>query len=129
VRKTVLVLFGLFFLVNFMFFQDFFYTQRISSSLLSAEAYSLLILCMVYYLSQLKEEEESIVRGPDFWVTTGLCVYVVINFFVFLFYSAMLRQDPNLAERIWDVHNIAFIIFCFFIATALYVSPRPQYRT
>jgi hypothetical protein len=128
VRKLIAALFGLFVVVNFTFFQDFFFTKRLSGSLLSAEAFLLLVFCMLYYLSQLKEEDESIIRGPDFWVSTGLCVYVVINFFVFLFYSSMIMQDVNLAIRIWNVHNIAFILFCVFIATAFYVSPRTEYR-
>ncbi len=124
-----------FFLVilNFLSRENFFYKDLISSDLLTAEAYFLLIFCLLYYLSHLKDEKDDLASGPHFWITTGLCVYVVINFFVFLFYGALAKSnveaDYQLAGTIWNVHNIAYILFSFFIAIAFYVSPRPNHRT
>jgi hypothetical protein len=51
---------------------------------------------------------------------------VVINFFVFLFYVPMIKQDLKMADNIWNVHNIANILLCIFITKAFYVSPRHQ---
>ena len=112
----------LFILINFSFFEDFFYRKNLSSNLLTVEAYLLLIYCMLYYLSQLKADVEEITGGFDFWIVTGLSIYVVINFFVFLFYSPMLKQNVELAIDIWNVHNIAYIILCLFIAKAFYAT-------
>ena len=92
------------------------------SNLLAAEAYLLLIYCLLYYLSKLRAEDSDVSRGADFWVVTGLSIYVVVNFFVFLFYVPMIKFDSNLAERIWDVHNIAYIILCILITRAFYES-------
>ncbi len=113
-------------IINFIFVENFGNPEHLSGNLLSAEAYLLLIYCMLYYLAKLRDEAADITSGPDFWIVTGLSIYVVINFFVFLFYVPMINYDPNLANNIWDVHNIAYIIFCIFITKAFYDSARHQ---
>lgn len=126
-KRIIPILSGLFLLINFTFFENFLDTNKISGNLLSAEAYLLLVYCMLYYLAQLRSEDD-LVLGPGFWVTTGLCIYVVINFFVFLFYNPMLTENVSLAINIWNVHNIAFIIFCLFISKSFYAPTQYQYR-
>lgn len=128
-RRVIAVILLCYILLNFLFYENFFYPGHLSGNLLSAEAYVLLVYCLLYYLSQLRDEKETIASGPDFWVTTGLCVYVVINFFVFLFYVPMINQNPDLADKMWSVHNIAYILLHFFIAKAFYVSTLPEHRT
>lgn len=123
IKKLLPLLSLVFILVNFTLFEDFFYPQHLSGNLLSVEAYLLLVYCMLYYLSQLKAEVEEITKPFDFWIATGLSIYVVVNFFVFLFYVPMIDEDIDLAIQIWDVHNVAYIILCLFIAKAFYVSP------
>ena len=123
-RKVLPFLSLLFIIINFGFRENFFYDQRINSKLLTVEAYLLLINCMLYYLSQLREEVEDMRKRKDFWVTTGLCSYVVINFFVFLFYDPAFDQGSSIAEKLWNIHNVAQIIFCLLIAKAFYVSPK-----
>jgi len=125
--KKFLALAGIAFLVvNFIFFENFFNSGSFSGNLLSVEAYLLLVYCMLYYLAELKDES-NLFNNPHFWVVTGLSIYVVINFFVFLFYIPMLDVNLHLAVDIWNIHNIAFIIFCFFIAKAFYGTARYQY--
>lgn len=126
-KKVLAVISVLFIIINFSFFENFFNYNAFSGNLLSAEAYILLVYCMLYYLSELKDDSKNLFTGPDFWVVTGLSVYVVINFFVFLFYLPMIDVDLDLAMNIWNVHNIAFIIFCLFITKALYGSHRYKY--
>jgi len=125
--KRFLGLLGIAFLaVNFIFFENFFNANSFSGSLLTVEAYLLLVYCMLYYLAELKDDENPF-NGPHFWVITGLAIYLVINFFVFLFYMPMLNVNIHLAVNIWNIHNIAFIIFCVFIAKAFYGTVRYQY--
>ena len=126
-RKWLPVIFGLFLLVNFSVFENFLNPKHLSGNLFTAESYLLLVYCLLYYLSELKSDEGDIFRGADFWITTGLAIYVVINFFVFLFYVPMLDEDIGLALDIWYVHNIAFILFCLFITKAFYVSAGNKY--
>ena len=116
-----------FILVNFIFFENFFNPDHLSGNLLAAEAYLLLIYCMQYYLAELRDDSTAIFGGPDFWIVTGLSIYVVTSFFVFLFYLPLLNFDPMLADRMWNFHNIAFIIFCIFITKALYGPFRNKF--
>ena len=126
-KKLLTVVFLIFVVINFGFFENFFNFDSFSGNLLATEAYLLLIFCMLYYLSELKDDSKNLFNGPDFWVVTGLSIYVVVNFFVFLFYLPMIDVDLDLAVNIWNVHNIAFIIFCVFIAKGLYGSHRYKY--
>ncbi len=126
-KKTLILISALFILVNFLLFENFFNLSHLSGNLLAAEAYLLLIYCMQYYLAELRNDDEGIFQGPDFWIVTGLSIYVVTSFFVFLFYLPMINYDPMLADRMWNIHNIAFIIFCIFITKALYVPFRYQH--
>jgi hypothetical protein len=116
-----------FLVINFIFFENFFNPDTLSGNLLAAEAYVLLVYCMLYYLSELKDDEDNLFNSPHFWVVTGLSIYVVINFFVFLFYIPMVDVNITLAVDIWNVHNIAFILFCLFITKAFYGPFRYQY--
>jgi len=125
-KKWLGIISLVFLLVNFSFFENFFNPKYFSGNLLTIEAYLLLSYCMLYYLSELKDDTKNLFDGPDFWVVTGLSIYVVTNFFVFLFYLPMINVDVELAINIWNVHNIAFIIFCLFITRAFYVSFRYQ---
>ena len=126
-KKVLTLVFLIFVVINFGFFENFFNFDSFSGNLLATEAYLLLIFCMLYYLSELKDDSKNLFNGSDFWVVTGLSIYVVVNFFVFLFYLPMIDVDLDLAVNIWNVHNIAFIIFCVFIAKGLYGSDRYKY--
>jgi hypothetical protein len=125
-KKFLAMLAIAFLVVNFIFFENFFNPDTFSGNLLTVEAYLLLVYCMLYYLTELKDGENPF-NGPHFWVVTGLAIYLVTNFFVFLFYIPMVTVDVDLAINIWNVHNIAFIIFCLFITKAFYGTVRHQY--
>jgi hypothetical protein len=124
IRKVLAILSVLIIVVNFIYLEDFVNPDHLSSNLLTIEAYLLLIYCLMFYLAKLRDDESEFTSSPDFWVVTGLSIYVVINFFVFLFYVPMINQDELLAERIWNVHNIAYILLCIFITRAFYDSAR-----
>lgn len=126
-RNGLTILAVLIIVFNFIFLENFGNPNHLSGNLLAVEAYLLLIYCLLYYLSKLREDDSDIISGPDFWVVTGLSIYVVINFFVFLFYVPMIDQDSLMAERIWNVHNIAYILLCIFITRAFYDSARHQF--
>jgi hypothetical protein len=127
IYKLLPILSLLIFLLNFSLVDRFFNPAHLSGNLLAGEAYLLLIYCMLYYLYKLGDDEILITGEPDFWVVTGLAVYVVANFFVFLFYVQMIQVDSQLANRIWDVHNYAYIILCILTAKAFYDVSRYQY--
>ena len=125
-KKSLPIISLVFFVINFLFFENFFNFDHLSGNLLAAEAYLLLVYCMLYYLSALREESNVLFDAQDFWIVTGLSIYLVINFFVFLFYVPML-ENHWLVNYIWNIHNIAYIIFCIFIAKAFYGPIRNKY--
>jgi len=116
-------------IINFSVVENFFNPEHLSGNLLAAEAYLLLIYCMLYYLAKLSDEQDNFLKEPDFWVVTGLSIYVTANFFVFLFYVPMIYQDGKLANSMWDVHNVSYIILCILTTKALYDSSRYQYTS
>lgn len=126
-RKMLALISVIFIILNFTLFENFLNPDHLSGNLLSAEAYLLLAYCMQYYLAELRDDSSDLAGGPYFWVVTGLSIYVVVNFFVFLFYVPMDNTNGTLADNMWNVHNIAFIIFCIFITKAFYGPVRHKH--
>lgn len=120
--KRALLILGLAFAVVYFCFENFNNPNHISADFLAIEAFFMLIYCMLYFLNKLKDENYKPMQAPDFWVALGLSVYVVINFFVFLFYIPMVKQNAELANKMWNVHNIAFITFCILLSKAFKIS-------
>lgn len=110
--------------VIYFFFEPFNNPEHISAYFLAAEAFILLLFCVQYYLFILKYENATPKKGGDFWAVTGLSIYVVINFFIFLFYIDVLYRNWQLADRLWTLHNIAYLVFCIFLAKAFYVAGK-----
>lgn len=129
-RKLVRILSNLsllFLVVNFTFFEKFYNFRSFSSNLFTAEAFVLLVYCLLFYLSVLQDDNGNFLQSPHFWLVTGLCIYVVTNFFVFLFYEPMVNMDVELALNIWNLHNLSFIVFCLFMAKAFYGTSRYKF--
>jgi hypothetical protein len=122
IQRILVAIFILIFILYFNFIDSFFNTQHISSDLMAGEAFFLLFFSMLYYISLLNEENPSFQYRKDFWVTTGLSIYMAVNFFVFLFYNPLLNENELFAENIWTFHNAAYVIFILFLSKALYVS-------
>ena len=51
-----------FLVINFIFFENFFNPNSFSGNLLTVEAYLLLVYCMLYYLAELKDDENPFQR-------------------------------------------------------------------
>src|SRR5687767_14687288 len=87
-KKIIPILFLVFAFINFIFSEKF-VGENLSSRLLSIETGILLFYCLQYYLYLLKEELTSFRRLPSFWIVTGLSLFVVASFPVFLFYERL----------------------------------------
>lgn len=115
-----------FFIVNFGWLQPFYNEKAFNSRLFSVESGLLLLYCLRYYLlrAQDKEEPEKVI--PSYTIVTGLSVYVVFNFFYFLFYETLVYDDryTRFATDMWNVHNVTYVILCIFIARAFYAGKR-----
>jgi len=118
VKAVLPFLFIILVIINFVFFEDFFNYSMLSSRLLATEAAILLFYCLQYYIYLMIDDKEGALKSqPGFWIVTGLSIYVAANFFIFLFYTYLLKQNLEVfAVDIWDVHDVVFIILCICIA-------------
>jgi hypothetical protein len=123
-KKAIPILFSFFLIIDFAFFENFFNYWQFSSRLLSVEAFCLLFYSLQYYLFRIKEDVDAKITTPDFWLVTGLGIYMTINFFIFLLYNELTRRMQNFAISLWNVHNVSFIIFNLFIAKCFYESRK-----
>lgn len=124
IKKIVPILFLIFFVINFGWYEQFFNYSVFSSRLLAVEAFFLLFYVLQYYLFKINENVEVNIFTPDFWITTGLGIYMVINFFIFLLYNELSTRLQTFAISLWNVHNISYIIFNLFIAKSLHESSK-----
>jgi hypothetical protein len=123
IKKAIPIIFLAFLIINFFFFEKFFDYWKFSSRLLAIEAVLLLVYCLLYYFYKVKDENESMtMQQPDFWIVTGLGIYVAVNFFIFLLYNELTVLTSQFAIQIWNVHNISYVVFNFFLARGLYES-------
>lgn len=118
VKRVIPFLFIIFVVINFIFFEDFFYQTKISSRLHTIESGILIFYCLQYYLFRLKDEQAAYAKMPDFWIVTGLSIFLVISFPIYLFYDRMLSEELKFVIIIWEVQKAAFLIFCLLIAKA-----------
>jgi hypothetical protein len=122
-KKVLPWLFLVFAVITFSFYDDFFDWNKLSSLVFSVSAGILIFYCIQYYMFFLLDEKiQSLKTQKGFLVVTGLLIYLSINFFIFLFYTTLVSSNTKFAVKIWDVHNIAFVIFSVCIALNLYGS-------
>ena len=123
--KVILALFLIFVIINFSFFEKFVnywydvngkLKATLSSKLLTVESIGMLFYCIRYYFNKLQEDKSESTRPPDFWVVTGLSIYYVSSFLIFLFYQSLLKYSQPFAVLIWKIPDITFLILCIFIA-------------
>ncbi|MFW0715960.1 hypothetical protein [Pedobacter sp. N23S346] len=124
IKKIIPVCFLAFILVNFTFYENFFDYWQLSSRLLSIEAILLLFYTLQYYLFKINDSMGTTIMTTDFWITTGLGIFVALNFFIFLLYNELTIHLQNFAITLWSVHNISYIIFNLFIAKGFYESGK-----
>jgi len=123
-KKAIPILFMAFVLINFGFWENFFNYWQFSSRLLSVEAFFLIFYSLQYYLFKINENVEVDIFTPDFWVVTGLGIYMTINFFIFLLHNELTIRLQSFSISLWKVHDVSYIIFNLFLAKALYESSK-----
>ncbi|MDN5286406.1 MAG: hypothetical protein JWR38_2680 [Mucilaginibacter sp.] len=122
VKKIIPFCFIAFILVNFSFYERFFDYWNLSSRLLSVEAILLLFYTLQYYLFKINDDLDANIFSADFWIVTGLGIFVTISFFIFLLHNELTLRLQNFAIISWKVHNISYIVFNLFIAKGFYES-------
>lgn len=123
--RILIIVFTVFVFINFIRFEKFVEKDVFSSYLLAMETFLLLSLCIQYYLSKLKNDPDATGTHPDFWIVTGLSIYIVFNFFHFLFYTTLSAKGYNtFGLTLWYIHNITYLVLCLFLSKAIYEVNR-----
>lgn len=119
-RKLYLAVSVLFAIASIVIFIRFDRIQEFSSILMALESAILLFYCLYYFISVLRSEKSNTaVTSPYLFFIIGLTLYTAVNFFIFLFYEYLTENYRDYAIDIWDIHNIAYIVFCVLIAHSL----------
>jgi hypothetical protein len=116
IKKIIPAFYILFFIVNFSLFENYIF---FSSRLLACETLLLLVYCLIYYLNFILHNQTFSYKNAASWIVTGLSIYVIIDFPIFLFFTTLSEKFEKFAIHIWYVQNIAYIILCCFLAKGL----------
>ena len=108
---------ALLFILNFIYYEPF---KDFSSRTFSLEGIVLIVLCILYFFKKIKSDEVTFEFDTSLVIITGLAIYEVVCFPIFLFYKTLTETTKDYAVNIWDIHNLAYIVFCLFIAKAFY---------
>ena len=123
--KGLIALYVIFVLINFIFFErPLIYSTR----LFTVGSIVLLVLCLYYFIDLIKEESQvSLLKHPSFIISSGICLYHAVTFFIFLFlrpmFNSAYNKDPSFSDLMMKITQITFLIFCILLAIGLY-----QYR-
>ncbi len=102
---------------NFTLLQSF---KNFSNTLFSFEAIILLLYSLTYLIYLIKSDDITGDFNPALFIVTGIAVYEAVNFFIFLFHTALTKQNPDFSAKIWKVHDYVFIVLCLFFTKAFY---------
>ncbi len=119
-RKIVLWIYLLFVLVNFILWENPF---LLSSNLYAIESILLLTLSISFLLRLITDESETDwTRQPAFLVCTGIALYEVINFFIFLFFNVLKETNYAFGKVTMKIFSLSFVMLCVLMAAAIYRS-------
>ena len=124
IHKTTLLVYLIFVLVNFLFFES---PLFLSSRLFAAESVILLFLCLSFFFRSMQDESgTNWISHPSFLVCTGISFYEAITFFIFLFIYPIAEKNPKFGMISLEIYKITYIVFCILLAIALYRSKKQQ---
>jgi hypothetical protein len=122
VLKLLLVIYVIFIAYNFTFGEEFFF---LSTRLYATESILLLIVCFSYFFRSIQDESQTNwLKHPSFLVCSGISLYEVITFFIFLFFYPLSEKDPKFFIVTMEIYHIAFVILCVLLASAFYQSKK-----
>lgn len=119
IKKYLPILFLVVVIINIFIFHNS-YNDLIDIHLYTLESGILLFYCLQYYFYLfLLEEKWSFKKIPSFWIVTGLSIFIVVSFPIYVFYKELIKQNIDFVVNVWIVQKIAFLIFCLFTAKGL----------
>jgi hypothetical protein len=122
-KKILPFAFVVFVIFDLLFFEDFL-ARIIANNIHAAEAGILIIYSLLFYLFLINNENVTIKNLPSFWIVTGLFIFVLVSFPIYIFYKELIKEDNEFAIDVWEVQKAAFMIFCIFTAIGFYNSGK-----
>lgn len=117
-KIIIAIIFYTFLLLYYTLHESIF---KFSSLTIGLELYTLLVYCLIYYLQLLQEEYVNEYKKlAEFWIVTGLSIFIVISVIIILFYNNLSETEPLFAIKIWSLHNVAYILLSIFLAKGFY---------
>ncbi len=127
VLRILLVAYLVFVIINFTLLHSPFF---ISSPLFTAESIVLLIFCLSFFFRSMQDDSNvNWLKHPSFLVCTGISLYEVTCFFIFLFFYPLFDKNPELSDLTMSIHNVMYIILCIMLASTLYRYRRKKIIT
>jgi hypothetical protein len=106
--------------INFIVFE---YFLEFSSRIFAGESVILLMLCITYFLGTILDEETDLtVRRPEFLICAGVSLYESINYFIYLFFDALLKINMDFGFKTMKISKYSNILVGVLIGIALYQS-------
>lgn len=116
--KVLYVLFIAALLINFIALESF---LNFSHRLFTAESILLLMLCITYFLGTILDEEvELSAFHPDFLICTGISLFAATNFFIYLFFEALIKLDIDFGFATMQISKYSNILIGIFFGLALF---------
>lgn len=109
---------------NFLFLEPFKEMGPISFAI---EGIILLYFSLSYFLRELKKDEVNARFDPVLIIITGLSVFEAVCLPIFLFFGQLSKESDDSVYYVWPIHNAVNIVFCLFIARALYGELNYEY--
>ncbi len=124
VLRILLVAYLVFVIINFTFLHSPFF---ISSHLFAAESIVLLVFCLSFFFRSMQDDSNvNWLKHPSFLVCTGISLYEVTSFFIFLFFYPLFEKNPEFGDLTMSIHNVMYIILCIMLAYTLYRYRRKK---
>lgn len=85
------------------------------------EGLLLLTLCLSFFFLSIKDDSETIwMDEPVFIICAGISLYEAINFFIFLFFDALVIKNPSFGRVTMEIFSVSYIILCIILAIILF---------
>jgi hypothetical protein len=118
---AVFALASLFSYANPASLYEFNSVQRFAESLL------IIGLVLLYFYKVIRELViVHLEREPLFWVSVGLLLYFSGNVFIFVSSNYVLQHSKSLSLRLWNIHELLYMVLYGLYAWALWMKPSTQ---
>ena len=120
--KLLLVVYLGFVILNFYQWET---PLKLSTHLFTAESIVLLVMCFFYFFRSIQDDsQENWLKHPSFLVCSGVCLYEVICFFIFLFFWPLAESDEPFFIVTMRIYSFALVLLGIMLALAFYKSHR-----